>query len=380
MPHTAINYDNTAGNVNTPVLRTELRLFKRLGNGTFGVAYLAEFRGRQLVVKLPVTLLRTPEVRVHPSVNPDGRTLAEVIKPPRNIRQTVFERARNAFRKECQNAEQVLDSTVEHYMRANRGNGSSADALVGAPLLEGYLSAEDQAVIDEARQRHRALPGYAHMHPIVHFDAQIPLLLSEPAQGTLEDLYVVIEDAPRLNAQWYEVARQLSDAIAFLRHPTVGMAHLDLKPDNVLYTHHPTTGRVHIWVGDYGQMDRANKRTTFVYGAPAFKPDDALALRMEQRGATCDDQQLFAYYATILDLIHFPTANNFNTRLLNLGNNIISVALPQVIKQRSSLVMYASADLYQHVMAPLLEPSVYVLGTLFERTRAWLYTMAPPQP
>jgi hypothetical protein len=51
-----------------------------------------------------------------------------------------------------------------------------------------------------------------------------------------------------------------------------------------------------------------------------------------------------------------------------------------MIKQRSSLVMYASAELYQHVMAPLLEPSVYVLDTLFERTRAWLYTMAPPQP
>jgi hypothetical protein len=266
MPHTAINYDNIAGNVTTPMLRSELRLFKRLGNGTFGAAYLAEFRGRQLVVKLPVTLLCKPETIVDPSVNPHGRTIAEVIRPPNRIRQSVLEHARTVFRAECQNAEQVLDSTAKHYMRANRGNGSTADELVGAPLLEGYLGAEEQAAIDQARQRHRALPGYAHMHPIVHFDAQIPLLLSEPAKGTLEDLYVVIRNEPRLDAHWYEVARQLSDAIAFLRHPTVGMAHLDLKPDNVLYTHHPTTGRVHIWLGDYGQMGRANERTTFDNG------------------------------------------------------------------------------------------------------------------
>jgi hypothetical protein len=147
MPRTAINYDNIGGNVTTPMLRSELRLFKRLGNGAFGVAYLAEFRGRRLVVKLPVTLLRNPETRVHPSVNPDGRTLAEVIRPPHNIRLTVFEHARTVFRKECQNAEQVLDSAVERHMHVSPDVSPNASKSISKSISK-HISKRISVMLD----------------------------------------------------------------------------------------------------------------------------------------------------------------------------------------------------------------------------------------
>jgi serine/threonine protein kinase len=373
MPRTAINFDDNGGNVTTPVLRNELRLWEQLGSGAFGVAYRATFRARPLVVKLPATLLKNSPPSFDAVSHPQGLTLAEVMQTPDQIHPRDLRDARKALRDECENAEQVLNSDVERFTRASHLETPGIN-VVGASMLRAYMSDTERTIVESASRHHQALPGYTHMHPIVHFDAEIPLLLSEPAEGTLEGILTVLEDNRPLSNQWLETALQLSDAIAFLRDH-IQWAHLDLKPDNVLYTHLPTTGRLHIWVGDYGQMAPMDAPTTFRFGAPGYKPDARLGLRMQQRNATCDQQQLFAYYATMLDLFQFPTANNFRTRLLDI--DLVSIALPRMIKTRGTLFTYASAELFQHFMVPLLEPSVYVLDVLFERTRAWLRSVVP---
>ena len=365
MPRTAINLDDYDGQVHAMTLRDKLRVFKKLGSGSFGAAFTATLDGRALVVKLPVRLIARPR---GPWDRTQGSALAEVLEPPDAVNPAALVAAREAFTVECQNAERVLDSALEGQLRRDR----HVDAP-GAPLLLRYETPETIAVIEAARRAHQSLPGYAHMHPILHFDAELPLLLSAPAQDTLENMYFLLGEDQKPSDEWFEAAFQLSSAIEFLR-TYVQMAHLDVKPDNVLYSRDPRSGRPHIWLSDYGLMGPAGAPATFRIGTLNYKPDPDFARGLRQQGATCDQQQLYAYYATVLDMFRFPTANHHQVARIT-EFDVVSLALPKLIRERSALIQYTSepsAELYHQLIVPLLEPSFGVLGDLFQTTRAWL--------
>jgi hypothetical protein len=99
------------------------------------------------------------------------------------------------------------------------------------------LTDAEYADVCQWRDDWTQLPGYAHMHPVVHYDPKIPLLLSLPAEGTIEDLRVNVgEYTPDIPKQWLDIAWQLSEAMHFMLEYTE-LAHVDVKPANVLYVH-----------------------------------------------------------------------------------------------------------------------------------------------
>ena len=218
------------------------RVKDRLGNGTYGVAYsLTDEHNAQndLVAKLPKSAVTK-----------------DPLDPNTPLQQAVawkkkkaFRWARNEFEEECRSAEAILDPPYLRVIDPDRTPG------------QGYrdLTLDQTQHLEEAERIWRAQPGYEHMHPLLHYDDSVPMLLSRSADGSLHEfvhrqwktafcLYDGAQNDPPL---WRDLlGRQLGAAVGFLLFSTP-MAHLDIKLSNILYTQR-APGVFHIQLTDYG--------------------------------------------------------------------------------------------------------------------------------
>ena len=361
---------HTQKEVSSADLLKEVRLTRVVGMGTFGIACLCRFRNCDWVVKLPRGL-----------TNPDGwrdsSTLEQVMTVPVEPNKRLL--ALKDFADECRNAEAVLDAPEVHELRAR---GRDAESMLGKPL-EG-LSDQEYAAVCEARRLWRSHPGYEHMHPVVHYDPMIPLLLSLPAEGNLcEKRVLLYPDASEIPREWLEMAWQISEAIEFLRtYPQ--MAHADIKPANVLFTYRDD--RVHCWLSDYGDLyPKRDWPSTIYVGTEKYVPEEHERIQlMYFPDATYEKLSLFEYYATLADL--FMVGAN-----VELGDlNCVSVVsygehtIAQVVRGMLSpggfhRTIKPLADFFKrqpalmaHVVEGLDVEHFMSLPERFDETRAWL--------
>jgi hypothetical protein len=345
MPRTALHFNDRAlGRGATAVdehaLRGELILERLLGSGGSGAAYLAHFRGETVVVKLPVRLLNDSAF----SGDVRGRHLKDVLNARASVHD--FLRAQDAMAIECRNAQHALDAPDMQRIRAAttrlvrreipeqhrlvynahkevRDDWADIERIAsqtGHPMPN--LTASEHAAVTAARQRWASLPGYAHLHPVIHYDRDIPLLMSLPAQDTIEALRMCVGPTSAVPETWFDVAWQLSEAIEFLRlHPK--LAHVDIKPANVLFLA-GAGQRVHIWLSDYGDLFDPNERTDFYYGTALYKPERTLQPGLMHMGATYGEHSLYMYFSTLIDLF-VPTDPHTDPRMswyFEMGHNI----------------------------------------------------------
>ena len=352
----------TQTEVSSAQLRAELRLLRTMGSGEFGVAFLARFRGKEWVIKLPraqtdlsVLTPCTVDQALSVPLTPDERARVE-----------------RQFAKECHNAECVLD----------------------APLLRTQrrltdLTDDEYAAVCAARLQWRSLRGYQHMHPVVHYDAELPLLMSLPAEDTIAALRVTVDATmARPPSEWFDVAWQLSEAVAFLRaHPR--LAHIDIKPANVLFVRRAANA-VHCWLSDYGDLFPVDDRTRFEGGTALYHPHALFQSRLMAAGATYGQRSLYAYYATLVDLLKVrvrssgeATPDWYLTACLseygyNVGECVHNMwvdasGAPSEFDELTQFLM-RRPDLMAHLVAPM-QLTDDVFGRLdehFDATRAWL--------
>ena len=258
MPRTALYLDfdapieierpaNTYSDADASTFLFSCLLGASLSRGTFGAAFLLRHHDnaalvRQWVIKLPNMLLRDglyPRRENDPHEVYLGDALYTF-----EVEANVHDRALANFETEFQNAEAILEPPL--FQHLNRHGGRIRHMLVA-----------DWERLMTARDAWKALPGYAHLHPVLHLDATLPALISARADGTLDQLrndprYEVLlrrqadGDAP---PTWYALARQITSAVAFILKYTP-LAHIDIKPANILYTHDGPTPLLQL--GDYG--------------------------------------------------------------------------------------------------------------------------------
>jgi hypothetical protein len=310
MPRTALHfYDHHTTVRGLPlitadVLKRELVLMRVLGTGGSGVAFKARFRGRDVVVKLPIRLLNH-QFRLPPS----GCKLTDVFLPNIGPPNSDFIQAHRVMELECYNAEFVLEPPSLRSLREREHAGLlKANRPVSDPkwqsirddaLMRGLPPpSELTSRVRNALTKWRGYAGYQHMHPVIHYDRDIPLLMSEPAQDTIDALRFAVNANTRLPLQWLDVAWQLSEAICFLRDLPC-LAHADIKPPNVLFVLLPTN-RHHIWLSDYGDLYPMYKHTDFRQGTSFYKPDTSG--RFHGQSATFLQQSLYMYFSTLMDL------------------------------------------------------------------------------
>lgn len=376
----------TQREVSSEDLRRELRLLRRMGSGSFGVAFLARFRGREWVVKLPRAQTDASQLGEEEACTLD-QVLSVVVTPGER------ERIERDFAKECRNAERVLDAPRARAIRDER-------AGVGQRLM--HLTEDEYDAVCAARLAWQSLRGYEHMHPVIHYDAELPLLMSLPAEDTIAALRVTVDATTMVEPPpvWFDVAWQLSEAIAFLQaHPR--LAHIDLKPANVLFVRRG--GGVHCWLSDYGDLFPLDDRTRFEGGTALFGPHALAHARLMAGGATYGQRALYAYYATLVDLLKVKVHSGWSQSVTpdwhltaclseygynigecveNMGDNTeeeASVAPPEFAELKDFLTFHD--DMTTHLLAPLRLEAFGRLATHFEATRAWLAARKPdPNP
>ena len=165
----------------------------------------------------------------------------------------------------------------------------------------------------------QALPGHAHMHPLLHYDYGIPALFSAPAEGTWISLRERDEMRSQLSlptpdsgeaapAAWRDMARQLTSAVLFLLEHTL-VVHLDIKPDNVFFVFFDDARqRYHYWLGDFGicsvrGADKLCDANALAAGSLQYMPARP---REWLHIGTLRALSLFQFFATLADMIHWP--------------------------------------------------------------------------
>ena len=221
-------------------------LGEELGSGAYGVAFQfndTHTHDGTFVAKLPATLMTKKRAAPDEHLN-----IGQVLQPhPSPVR---LANAQRLFDAECRNAELILDAPVIH--RPGRRPG------------EGYakLTDEQRRKFVLKNDEWRRQPGYEHLHRLLHYDHSIPMLISRRCDGTLAQLRYQwhtafgpisagahTDDADP--ALWRDLlGRQLGAAVGFiLRHTPI--AHVDIKPDNLLYTQ-LAAGVYRLQLSDYG--------------------------------------------------------------------------------------------------------------------------------
>jgi hypothetical protein len=232
-----------------------------------------------------------------------------------------------------------------------------------------------------ALKRWQAQPGYTHLHPVVHFDARIPMLISLGADGTIAELRERLDGQTSPGPIWMRIAWQLSEAMAFL-FEKVRLAHVDIQPKHVLFLRYGDhKRRLHCWLSDYGDLCPVDGTAdVFARGDDAYKPLVRLA------GARHREHSLFAYYATLLDLLLFRVGGTQaeETHITGAGHSV-SGFLSWLVEeeeeeeapdQRSDLMdrlqHNAQHPLVQMVLRPLQGPLWQCHAHFYEEMRPWL--------
>ena len=283
-----------------------------LGGGGTGLAFLCErprgggvaqdMQKKKWVVKLPRAHLR-PGIKEEVGRNAfacRGRSISQILMTSQTTPSSAMTRA---FAEECKYAEYALEPPE---MRSHVTGGD----VVGHRLQN--LTQADYARIVEARRRFQLLPGHAHLHPLLHFDASLPALFSAAANGTWislreqigSELDLPLPQVGVMPAAWTEMAAQLTSAVVFLEEHTQ-VVHLDIKPDNVF-----CRDRHHFWLGDFGicALDAREKavglkdlRAGSVQYLPGPDNDEAWV-----GVGTLGRLSTFQFIATLLDMLRVP--------------------------------------------------------------------------
>jgi len=286
-------------------------LDRSLNRGSFGVAFRIvrdadedDRRPKELVrewvVKLPRSLLR-PELFPRAANDPQPVYIGDALQV-QGVSAYARQEAAKDFEKEFQNAEQILEPPL--FRRLNRYGGR----IVRMPK-------DDWERLMDARDAWRTLEGYAHLHPVLHYEASFPALISTRADGMLADLRddplyqrYFLRLKPDGDAQdgWYGFARQITSAVAFiLRHTP--LAHIDIKPANIFFTRTADTFPIRLQLGDYGVCyPKDDPVGANVWsGTASYNPPLARGRRTQ---ITYGAQSVFQLAATLLAILSMPDA------------------------------------------------------------------------
>ena len=291
-----------------PFLRDCL-LGRSLSAGSFGAAFRiardANDNGqndalvREWVIKLPRALLKHGLYPRDDTSGPDVY-LGDAIETM-GVSANTRNRAFADFEAEFENAEAILEPPT--FRRANQGGGR-----IVRMLAHNWDRLMDQ------RDQWKALAGYKHLHPVLHYEASLPALISARADGTLFELRqerfylyaLCLQPNGDAHGVWYDLARQITSAVTFILACTP-LAHIDIKLSNIFFTR-IAAGQGHtvlLQLGDYG-MCRPKEDTVGRYtwnGTPPYNPLEAPG---RLATITYAAQSVFQLAASLFAILRMP--------------------------------------------------------------------------
>ena len=297
---------------------------------------------RELVVKIPSDCVH----EINPNPN---RRLSDLLKQDRqrNVRQ--YSNLKKEYDHEC--------SIIQRIEEPNGMHGATPGAAPKPMSRFDYHSLQC-----ELHDMHLH-EGYRHIHHFVHYDAHIPALFSERADGSLHDIQKAIihgKHGPRWNLTlllntasppllWVSIAYQMTLAVDFL-NTTVEWSHLDIKPNNILYKLHPGTAtnpQIHCMLSDFGIGNASNAiiHSDHTGGTSIYMPPiHIIDSKWTPHQCTYATLSQFELAVTLLDMLYFSDYvlwQHFFIMALSstdkIIGNVIKRTAPQIRRKHGSL-------------------------------------------
>jgi len=236
-----------------------IRIAEKLGQGSTGVAYQAFYRHvdgkyKQCVVKLPVRLLNSNEIQLGDHKNGKIIIIDETAKGH-----------------EYQYAREELDYEWKNNLQLHFGKNMEK---FGMGTRKWSISNKElKSVIDESNEL-KKINGYNNIHKIQSADLEVPLLISEYFDGTVEDFSKMLEklEYKTQTKQIFEfIIPQTLAGLHFMHSENVQLAHMDIKPANMLYKF--AQGRSHplVVLCDFGLCQPSEDPIKECMGTPYFR-------------------------------------------------------------------------------------------------------------
>lgn len=209
---------------------------KLLGSGSSGMAYQAFYdTGKAItkcVVKLPLNLMQANLLKIdeHGGIiltsaeNDDKARRANVMIMRSQQKEEQHSLAVQNFTDEWRNyfmlhfGKRMLDLGMDHY--------------------EWKIKKNEYRQVKNERIELKHIRGFENIHRLLVFDPYAPLIISEYFDGTLQDLSQVLSKSdPQLLVNYMLdcIIPQTYYGLTYMHHHSVGLAHMDIKPMNMLY-------------------------------------------------------------------------------------------------------------------------------------------------
>lgn len=289
--------------VNAADIQHNVTLNKVLGKGTYGTAYLAHWaeNNKRVVAKFSNYFLRNNIILV----TADGK-----IHYNKSLRHIALQGVQD-MTVEYRNAVRIL---APYYY-----NSIAKDYHDDNFKLNHISTAHFEAIQQEARKL-RIHPGYIHLHKIVHFSQELACIFSEYCKGSLWDM---ITDEKQLSQSTLrsvsgiqKLNRDIGFAVDYLLN-VASVAHLDIKPENILYQVNEGNGALEWKLSDFGLCQSLDHETQAkprdIMGTALYLPEQLLAVPTQQRPIifAADLTMMYSYALTIFEAMSSFWHNEF---------------------------------------------------------------------
>lgn len=291
---------------------------KPLGKGTYGIAFACLWRNQKFVIKLSTTMYNSKLIEI----DNDGKLQLVYQQQQTQREKKIVQECVEDLEMDCQYFDILCEPSTLYQVLQNPSAQYSARAASSKEDMP-YNDDEDFFLKQEAKKPppreddktilstiHETLqnieripplkasyklthlrdpklvlqilkeaqtmkqhPGYHHIHKILHFDRDIPCVISEICDGSVNELnktYTANEARAYfghfhnvmkygssirqsvMSKEWLSLAYQVGQALLYME--SRGLAHLDIKMDNIFYKHIPfgKHGAFTYYLSDFG--------------------------------------------------------------------------------------------------------------------------------
>jgi serine/threonine protein kinase len=283
---------------------TNIRVLKKLGAGSTGIAYKAHYRVdgeiMQCVVKLPIKLLNVKQIKLDNEGNIEVRKKEE--------RGYTF-----------QDASADLDYEWGNFLLLHFGKKMKKYGIGTKPEWS-VSNREFQAVIDEANEL-KKVNGYNNIHRILVSDPAVPMLISEYFDGTVEEFSMILKKSgyEAQTEQIFEcIIPQTLAGLHFMHSEGVQLAHMDIKPANMLYKF--VAGQALVVLCDFGLCQPSEDVQHTYMGTPYF-----MAPEIDKKGTVYTPKYTDVYsWAVSMLCTFYPRA------IKDAGDSLVDYLLSQI--------------------------------------------------
>jgi len=277
---------------------------KRLGSGGYGWAYPALYRNpdpaiptmKKCVVKLPLNLIQNHIIEIDWNGNI-------------HLNERISDDDKRSFSRAVSN----FKGEWEHSFMLRFGRGVSK---LGMDNVHWKITGAQFLKAQCERMELKRFPGFDNIHSVQGIDLRVPLIMSEYFDGTLSDLSALnfmVSNPDIRQAYMYKCIIPQTYAGLRYMHIVAGLAHMDIKPQNMLYKFVPGNMYPQVVLSDFGSCVDAKTQIngdigTRGYAAPEVEQENQVAGIFKERAYYMPiHADAFSWALSMMDIIHPST-------------------------------------------------------------------------